>query len=59
MAAERGAWLELAPAITTLARKARGMSNFLWGCGCVPYHTPPEHVLRFKDLCLAAGEEAV
>ena len=26
----------------------------LIGRGCVPYDTPPEHVLRFKQLCLAA-----
>ena len=52
---ERGAWGDLEPAIATLARKARGMPNFLWGCGCVPYHAPRDHVLRFKDLCLAAA----
>ena len=51
---ERGAWDELAPAIATLARKAAGMHNFVWGCGCVPYHTPRDHVLRFKEMCLAA-----
>jgi len=51
---ERGAWDELAPGIATLARKAAGMPNFLWGCGCTPYHTPIDHVLRFKQMCLAA-----
>jgi len=55
---ERGGWDELAPAIDTLARKAAGMPNFLWGCGCVPYHAPREHVLRFKRMCLAAAARA-
>ncbi|MFW6163389.1 MAG: hypothetical protein ACODAJ_11525, partial [Planctomycetota bacterium] len=53
---ERGAWHELEAAIATLARKAAGMPTFLWGCGCVPYHTPRDHLLRFRDLCLAAGQ---
>ena len=39
-----------------LAEKARGMANFVWGCGCVPYDTPVEHVRRFKQMCLTAGE---
>ena len=52
---ERGAWHELEAAIATLARKARGMPTFLWGCGCVPYHAPRDHVLRFKELCLGAA----
>ena len=52
---ERGGWDEVSLAVETLARKACGMQNFLWGCGCVSYNTPPEHVLRFKDMCLAAG----
>jgi len=52
---ERGGWDEVSLAVETLARKAEGMRNFLWGCGCVSYDTPPEHVLRFKDICLAAG----
>ena len=52
---ERGAWHELAPAIGTLARKASGMPNFLWGCGCVPYHASIENVRRFQDMCLVAG----
>ena len=52
---ERGQWEPLAEAIGTLARKARGMKNFVWGCGCVSYNTPPEHVGRFKDMCLGAG----
>ena len=51
---ERGQWDPLAEAIGTLGRKARGMKNFVWGCGCVSYNTPPEHVLRFKQMCQAA-----
>jgi len=51
---ERGDWEPLAAALDTLARKAAGMPNFVWGCGCVSYDTPPDHVLRFKDMCLAA-----
>ena len=57
-AIERGDWPTLSRAIGTLASKAKGMRNFLWGCGCVPYHTPREHVLRLKEMCLAAGERA-
>ena len=53
---ERGDWHELEAAIATLARKAAGMPTFLWGCGCVPYHAPRGHVLRFKELCLSAGQ---
>jgi uroporphyrinogen decarboxylase len=52
---ERGDWDALEQAVGTLARKAHGMSNFLWGCGCVSYDTPPEHLLRFKELCRQAA----
>ena len=52
---ERGRWEPLAEAIGTPARKARGMKNFVWGCGCVSYNTPSEHVPRFKDTCLGAS----
>ena len=45
----------LGESVRTLDRKARGMKNFVWGCGCVSYNTPREHVLRFKDMCLDAG----
>ncbi len=54
---EAGDWDHIGHAVDTLARKGRGLPNFVWGCGCVSYHTPPESVLRFKDLCLAAGAE--
>ena len=54
-AIERGAWEELGQAVGVLAGKARGMGNFVWGCGCVSYDTPVEHVLRFKEMCLSAG----
>jgi len=51
---EHGDWAGLAEPIRALARKARGLTAYVWGCGCVPLSTPREHVLRFKDLCLAA-----
>jgi uroporphyrinogen decarboxylase len=51
---ERGEWDAVARAVDALARKAQGMPTFLWGCGCVSLHTPRDHVLRFKDLCLTA-----
>ena len=53
---ERGEWDTLEQSVSTLAEKARGMQNFVWGCGCVSFDTPPENLLRFKDLCLAANE---
>ncbi len=49
---ERGDWEKLSKAVGTLAEKARGMINFVWGCGCVSYNTPSEHLLRFKRMCL-------
>jgi len=51
---ERGEWPVLQDAIDKLAAKAAGMPNFVWGCGCVSYNTPVDHVLRFKDMCAAA-----
>jgi len=51
---EAGDWDHIGRAVATLAEKACGMRNFVWGCGCVSYHTPPESVLKFKDLCLSA-----
>ena len=51
---EAGDWDHISHAVATLAEKAAGMANFVWGCGCVSYHTPRESVLKFKDLCLAA-----
>jgi len=55
---EAGDWAYLEEAVATMARKARGMPNFVWGTGCVSYDTPPETVLRFKDVCLAADASA-
>ena len=52
---ERGDWEALAQSVDGLARKSAGMANFVWGCGCVSYDTPAEHLLRFKDMCLSAG----
>jgi len=51
-AIERGDWEAIGTAIETLGRKARGMPNFLWGCGCVPYDTTIDQVMEFKRLCL-------
>lgn len=48
---ERGDWASLQPMITQLAEKSQGMHNFVWGCGCVSYDTPAEHLLHFKALC--------
>jgi len=52
---EAADWEPIGQAVATMAGKARGMPNFVWGCGCVSYHTPPETVLEFKRLCLEAG----
>jgi len=54
-AIERGDWGAISTATDTLARKAAGMNNFLWGCGCVSYDTTVEQVLEFKERCRAAG----
>ncbi|MBN2307963.1 MAG: hypothetical protein JXR94_03270 [Candidatus Hydrogenedentes bacterium] len=51
---ERGDWEALARMVDALAEKAQGMNNFVWGCGCVSYHTPQDNLLRFKELCAAA-----
>jgi uroporphyrinogen decarboxylase len=53
---ERGDWKRLEPMIGRLAHKAAGMTRFVWGCGCVSYDTPPESVLRFRQLVLAGVE---
>jgi len=55
---EAGDWPSLEEAVAMMARKARGMPNFVWGCGCVSLDTPPETVLRFKEVCLAADASA-
>jgi uroporphyrinogen decarboxylase len=52
---ERAQWDRLEAMIDKLAEKAAGMTRFVWGCGCVSYDTPPESVLRFKQMALAAG----
>ena len=54
-AIERGEWRQVGRSVEALACKAAGMKSFVWGCGCVSYNTPKEHVLRFKDMCLRAG----
>ena len=48
---ERGDWDGIQGMLDHLAEKARGMHNFVWGCGCVSYTTPEANVLRFKSLC--------
>ena len=48
---ERGDWDGIERMLDSLAEKSQGMHNFVWGCGCVSYTTPAEHVLRFKSLC--------
>ena len=54
---ERGQWDMLGRSIEALAWKARGMNNFVWGCGAVSYDTSPEDLLRFKEMCSqAAGD---
>ena len=56
---ERGQWAALAAMIEKLADKAAGMARFVWGCGCVSYDTPPEALLRFKQMALAADRSRV
>jgi len=50
---ERGDWEGLRPVLDQLAERAQGMHNFVWGCGCVSYNTPGEHLQHFKSLCAA------
>jgi len=49
---ERGDWAGVERAVATLAEKAKGMNNFVWGCGAVSYNTTADQVLRFRELCL-------
>ncbi len=51
---ERADWDGLEKMLNGLAEKARGMARFVWGCGCVSYDTPPEYLLRFKEMSRAA-----
>ncbi len=50
---EAGEWGPVQRAVELLAEKSQGMVRFVWGCGCVTYHTPAPHLLRFKEVCLA------
>jgi uroporphyrinogen decarboxylase len=52
---EKGDWPAITRGVRELARKKEDMVNFVWGCGCVSQNTPPEHVLRFKEICLAGA----
>ncbi|MDY0169284.1 MAG: uroporphyrinogen decarboxylase family protein [Thermoguttaceae bacterium] len=51
---EWGDWQGLEQMLRKLAEKAAGMTRFVWGCGCVSYDTPPESLLRLKEMALAA-----
>ncbi len=48
---EWGDWEGLERMLEQLAEKSQGMHNFVWGCGCVSYNTPEEHLHHFKSLC--------
>lgn len=48
---ERGDWDGIRRMLDHLSEKARGMHNFVWGCGCVSHTTSEENMLRFKALC--------
>ena len=51
---EWGDWAGLERMLGQLADKAAGMTRYVWGCGCVSYDTPPEALLRFKEMTRAA-----
>ncbi|MCY3018991.1 MAG: hypothetical protein NTW87_08185 [Planctomycetota bacterium] len=55
---ERADWPRIEEVVATLAAKARGMRNFVWGCGAVSYNTAPADLLRFKKVCAAAERAA-
>ncbi|HEY3321158.1 MAG TPA: uroporphyrinogen decarboxylase family protein [Planctomycetota bacterium] len=50
-AIERADWPNIQNSVNVLAKKARGMRNFVWGCGAVSYNTRPEDLLRYKRMC--------
>mgnify|MGYP000032391358 CR=1 FL=1 len=49
---EKADWPRVEEQAAKLAAKARGMNNFVWGCGAVSYNTRPEDLLRFREVCL-------
>ncbi len=53
---EWGDWAGLEQMVRKLADKAAGMTRYVWGCGCVSYDTPPEALLRFKEMTLVAQQ---
>ncbi len=55
---ERGDWKGIERTLARLAAGSQGMVNFVWGCGCVSYHTTPEQLLQFKQMCLDAASMA-
>lgn len=56
---ERADWPKIEEVVARLAAKARGMRNFVWGCGAVSYNTAPDDLLRFKRLCGSAERGGV
>lgn len=48
---ERADWERVKEQAARLAEKARGMRNFVWGCGAVSFNTTPEALLMFKEIC--------
>lgn len=48
---EKADWPRIEEQAAKLATKARGMNNFVWGCGAVSYGTKPEDLLRFREIC--------
>jgi uroporphyrinogen decarboxylase len=48
---EKADWPRIEEQAARLAAKARGMNNFVWGCGAVSYNTRPEDLLRFREIC--------
>lgn len=51
---ERADWPQIEAVVAKLAAKARGMRNFVWGCGAVSYNTAPADLLRYKSVCATA-----
>ena len=54
---EREEWEGVEASIRALSMKAKGMKNFVWGCGAVSYDTTTEALLKFKQMCLDASHE--
>jgi uroporphyrinogen decarboxylase len=52
---ERADWPKIEEVVARLAAKAKGMRNFVWGCGAVSYNTAPDDLLCFKRVCEEAG----